>query len=128
MILKVNIYSINNTIYRLHFTHKIYILNNYITIGYHFVVYRDGSIHVGRAIEEVGAHCKGHNSISIGVCYIGGLSKKGKPKDTRTRDQKAAMRSLIEQLKEEYPLATIHGHNEFANKACPCFDVKKEWG
>ena len=81
-------------------------------IGYHFVIYRDGSIHVGRAIEEVGAHCKGHNSISIGICYI----------------QKAAMRSLIEQLKEEYPLATIHGHNEFANKACPCFDVKKEWG
>ena len=38
------------------------------------------------------------------------------------------MRSLIELLKEEYPLATIHGHNEFANKACPCFDVKKEWG
>ena len=97
-------------------------------IGYHFVIYRDGSIHVGRAIEEVGAHCKGHNSISIGICYIGGLSKKGKPKDTRTREQKAAMRSLIEQLKEEYPLATIHGHNEFANKACPCFDVKKEWG
>ena len=59
-------------------------------IGYHFVIYRDGSIHVGRAIEEVGAHCKGHNSISIGICYIGGLSKKGKPKDTRTRDQKAA--------------------------------------
>ena len=128
MILKVNIYSINNTIYRLHFTHNIYIQNNYITIGYHFVVYRDGSIHVGRAIEEVGAHCKGHNSISIGVCYIGGLSKKGKPKDTRTRDQKAAMQSLIEQLKEEFPLATIHGHNEFANKACPCFNVKKEWG
>lgn len=45
-------------------------------IGYHFVIYRDGSIHVGRAIEEVGAHCKGHNSISIGICYIGGLSKK----------------------------------------------------
>ena len=38
------------------------------------------------------------------------------------------MRSLIKQLKEEYPLATIHGHNEFANKACPCFNVKKEWG
>ena len=98
------------------------------SIGYHFVIYRDGSIHVGRPVEEIGAHCKGHNAISIGVCYIGGLSKKGKPKDTRTRDQKASMQALIEQLKEEYPLATIHGHNEFAAKDCPCFNVKKEFG
>ena len=43
-------------------------------------------------------------------------------------EQKAALKALIEQLKEEYPEATVHGHNEFASKDCPCFDVKKEWG
>ena len=90
--------------------------------------HRDGSIHVGRSVEEVGAHCKGHNTVSIGVCYIGGLSKDGKPKDTRTSEQKAALKALIEQLKEEYPEATVHGHNEFAAKDCPCFDVKEEFG
>lgn len=93
-------------------------------IGYHFVIYRDGSIHTGRAISEVGAHCTGHNAISIGICYIGGLSKDGKPKDTRTSKQRDSMKGLIEQLKEEFPTATIHGHNEFANKDCPCFDVR----
>ena len=100
----------------------------FFCIGYHFVIYRDGSIHVGRSVEEVGAHCKGHNTVSIGVCYIGGLSQDGKPKDTRTPEQKAALKALIEQLKEEYPEAEVHGHNEFSAKACPCFDVKEEFG
>ena len=95
-------------------------------VGYHFVIYRNGDIHVGRSLSEIGAHCKGHNAISIGICYIGGLSKDGKPKDTRTIEQKAALQALIDQLMEEYPEATIHGHNEFSAKACPCFDVKKE--
>lgn len=100
----------------------------YRCIGYHFVIYRDGSIHVGRAKNQMGAHCRGHNAISLGVCYIGGLAVDGKPKDTRTPQQKASLRALIAQLREEYPEATIHGHNEFAAKACPCFDVKKEFG
>ena len=65
-------------------------------IGYHFVVYRDGSVHTGRPIEQVGAHCRGRNSTSIGVCYIGGLSADGKrPKDTRTDNQKKALKALI---------------------------------
>lgn len=97
-------------------------------IGYHFVIYRDGSIHVGRPKSEVGAHCTGHNTISIGICYIGGLSADGKPKDTRTPQQKDSLLALIDQLKEEFHGVTIHGHNEFANKACPCFDVSKEFG
>ena len=96
-------------------------------IGYHYVVYLDGTVHKGRDESEVGAHCSGHNSFSIGICYIGGLDANGKPKDTRTEQQKAAIRSLVAELKNKYPDATIHGHNEFANKACPCFDVKKEF-
>lgn len=96
-------------------------------IGYHYVIYRDGSVHSGRSIEEIGAHCTGQNANSIGVCYIGGLSADGKTaKDTRTPEQKAALRSLIEKLKGKFPNVTIHGHREFANKACPCFDVKTE--
>ena len=96
-------------------------------IGYHYVVYLDGTVHKGRDESEVGAHCSGHNSFSIGICYIGGLDVNGKPKDTRTDKQKAAIKSLVAELKLKYPDATIHGHNEFANKACPCFDVKKEF-
>ena len=65
-------------------------------IGYHFVIYRDGSIHAGRSKNLIGAHCKGHNAHSIGICYVGGLSTDGKPKDTRTAAQKASLRALVE--------------------------------
>lgn len=96
-------------------------------IGYHYVIYRDGSIHTGRKIEEIGAHCTGQNADSIGICYIGGVATDGKtPKDTRTPAQKAALRGLINELKAKFPGITVHGHREFANKACPCFDVKTE--
>ena len=96
-------------------------------IGYHFVIYRDGSIHEGRPIEEIGAHCTGHNANSIGICYIGGVAKDGKtPKDTRTEAQKKSLISLVSSLRSRFPEATVHGHCEFAAKACPSFDVRKE--
>lgn len=97
-------------------------------IGYHYVVYRDGSVHVGRNIDKAGAHCVGHNAHSIGVCYIGGLARDGKTaKDTRTEAQKQSLRELVESLLWKYPGAGVHGHNEYAAKACPCFDVGKEF-
>lgn len=97
-------------------------------IGYHYVIYRDGSIHSGRPIEKIGAHCLKHNAHSIGVCYIGGVAKDGKtPKDTRTDAQKESLIKLIKELKAKYPKATVHGHREYANKACPSFDVKNEY-
>lgn len=102
-------------------------------IGYHYVIYRDGSIHPGRPVEIAGAHCLGHNAHSIGICYIGGLSsptqgdRGGHPADTRTPAQRASLHTLIRQLKTTYPDATIHGHNEFAQKACPCFNVQQEF-
>jgi len=95
-------------------------------IGYHYVILIDGTIEKGRAIERIGAHTKGHNSTSIGICYIGGLGVDRKAKDTRTDKQIASMLGLLDKLKNDYPGATIHGHNEFANKACPSFNVS-EW-
>lgn len=96
-------------------------------IGYHYVIYRDGSVHPGRGVEKAGAHCTGHNARSIGVCYIGGCAADGKtPKDTRTAAQEAALVKLVKELCRRYPGATVHGHNEFAAKACPSFNVK-EW-
>ena len=97
-------------------------------IGYHYVIYRDGSIHTGRNESISGAHCTGHNTISIGVCYIGGCDADGKtPKDTRTPAQKRSLESLLKTLKGKYPNATIHGHRDFANKACPSFDATAEF-
>ena len=96
-------------------------------IGYHYVIYRDGSIHPGRPVEEIGAHCRGHNANSIGVCYIGGLDADTfEPCDTRTPQQRQALRELISHLQQQYPEATVHGHNEFADKACPCFRVSTQ--
>lgn len=96
-------------------------------IGYHYVIYLDGSTHKGRSEEIIGAHCSGQNAHSIGICYIGGLDASGKAKDTRTPAQKKALHELVSDLKTRYPEATVHGHNEFANKDCPCFDVKNEF-
>lgn len=97
-------------------------------IGYHFVVYLDGSVHRGRDEGQIGAHCKGHNANSIGVCYVGGVASDGRtPKDTRTPAQKQALRDLLAHLHEDYPRAKVYGHREFANKACPSFDVASEY-
>jgi N-acetylmuramoyl-L-alanine amidase len=98
------------------------------TIGYHFFIDRSGTIHAGRPLEQQGAHCKGQNAHSIGICYEGGLNKEGKPLDTRTILQRIAMKELVAQLQGQFPDATVHGHREFANKACPCFDVQEEYG
>ena len=97
-------------------------------IGYHYVIYRDGSIHTGRDESIIGAHCTGHNTNSIGVCYIGGCVSNGKtPKDTRTPQQKQSLVKLLKELKTKYPQASIHSHRDFANKACPSFDATKEY-
>lgn len=96
------------------------------SIGYHWVVAPDGSVERGRDESVTGAHCLGQNSNSIGVCYIGGLSK-GHPADTRTAAQKRGLLSLITALKRKYPGASVHSHREYAAKACPCFDAGAEY-
>ena len=92
-------------------------------IGYHYVIRRDGEIEPGRPEWMVGAHCLNHNAHSIGVCYEGGLDIRGQPADTRTPAQKAAMRTLLEELHGRYPRAVIVGHHDLnPQKACPCIE------
>ena len=100
----------------------------FASIGYHYVIYLDGSVHPGRPETQQGAHCKGQNARSIGVCYIGGCDKDMKPADTRTPEQRKALTELVSELRKRYPGATVHGHNEFAAKGCPSFNVAKEFG
>ena len=96
--------------------------------GYHYVIPTDGTLEPGRPEEMVGAHCKGHNRHSIGVCYVGGLSKDGQLADTRTEAQRATLRTLLEDLHRRYPKALIVGHRDLdPRKACPCFDVVAEY-
>jgi Negative regulator of beta-lactamase expression len=96
-------------------------------IGYHYVILQDGTVQIGRPESEIGAHTVGQNLHSIGICYIGGLDLTGGPKDTRTAQQRIALKKLVSDLRKKYPASSVHAHNEFADKACPCFDVKKEF-
>ena len=97
-------------------------------IGYHYVIYLDGTLHAGRPIQQIGAHCQGHNARSIGVCYVGGLAADGRtPKDTRTQEQRETLLSILRKLKAQFPNARIRGHRDFAAKACPSFDATKEY-
>lgn len=96
-------------------------------IGYHFVVRLDGRIEYGRMVDKIGAHCKGHNTDSIGICYIGGCDSKMNPFDTRTQEQRASLLELIRTLKKLHPGVEVFGHRDFSSKECPSFDAKSEY-
>lgn len=116
----------------------------YNDIGYHYVIRRDGEIDLGRPLDKAGAHTKGYNSNSVGICLVGGIQdgkggdanqdgvveewenrQRGAPEANFTPAQWAALETLVIKLCEAFPGATVHGHNEFAAKACPSFDVQK---
>ena len=96
-------------------------------IGYHYVILLDGTVDKARPVERQGAHVRGHNKGSIGICYVGGCDADMNQKDTRTDLQKDSLTELISYLMDSYEDATLHGHNEFSSKACPSFDVKEEY-
>lgn len=110
-------------------------------IGYHYYVRKDGTVLGTRSLEIIGAHCRGQNTHSIGICYEGGLDARGNPADTRTPAQHSALRLLAAQLLKQFPDARLCGHRDFSPdqngngeiepeewiKQCPCFDVSREF-
>ena len=108
-------------------------------IGYHYVIRLDGKLEKGRDVTLAGAHCKGWNERSVGICYIGGLDENGRPADTRTNVQKRVLYQIIMDLQREYNILQVLGHRDTSPdlngdgviepyeyvKACPCFDVRE---
>ena len=97
--------------------------------GYHYVIKADGEIVPLLSIDKVSNGVAGYNSQIINISYIGGIDKTGKPKDTRTEEQKSSILKLLKDLKKRFPSAKIQGHRDFPKvaKACPSFDAKKEY-
>ena len=102
---------------------------NFRDIGYQYVIRRDGTIEPGRDLDAVGAHVKGFNNVSVGICLIGGVTEDGKPVDNFTKAQLLSLKIIVSAMKFIYPYAVVQGHRDFpaAKKACPCFDVKEWW-
>lgn len=110
-------------------------------IGYHYVILLDGTIVEGRPITRIGAHVRGFNKYSVGITYVGGVSKDLAPRDTRTLEQKNSLIMLLMSLKRDHPNSKIQGHRDFSkdinnngviepfewSKACPSFDAKDEY-
>lgn len=113
----------------------------YRDVGYHYAIRRDGSIEIGRPIDTEGAHVKGWNHVSVGICLIGGIDSKGRAEDNFEPVQKATLKGLLLTLLKKYPNAKIQGHRDFSPdkngngkvdpweriKECPCFDVIEWW-
>lgn len=99
--------------------------NGWKAIGYHYVIEVDGTIQSGRRIEEAGAHVKGHNSRSVGICLVGGIDENQRPSASFTNQQWDSLTTLLKGLRTSFPAALIRGHNDYTNaKACPSFDVR----
>ena len=110
------------------------------TVGYHYVIRRNGTQETGRPETAIGAHVRGHNSTSIGICLAGGVDTRGKPHNNFTAAQFNTLETLLRELKARYPQARILGHRDLSPdkngdgritpdefiKACPSFDVG-EW-
>lgn len=102
----------------------------FVDIGYHYVIRRDGGVETGRPLDRPGAHARGFNHLSLGICLVGGVASDGKtPENNFTPEQFHALWALLQELKKKYPEALILGHRDLpnVNKGCPSFDVQLWW-
>lgn len=99
-------------------------------ISYHIIVELDGTIVRGLSDTQLGAHVGKHNTGNIGICYVGGMDKDMKrAKDTRTREQKKALRTLVATFRDRYPGIIVRGHRDWpgVKKDCPSFNAIGEY-
>jgi len=99
----------------------------WLKIGYHFVITREGKQEIGRELNEIGAHAKGYNHKSVGICLVGGVTEDDhtKSENNFTPAQWETLDVTLRVLTDRFPKATIIGHNEISNKDCPSFDVQE---
>lgn len=111
------------------------------SVGYHFVIRRNGVVEPGRPVDKAGVHTKGHNAKSIGICLVGGVDANGKAENNFTKEQFKSLQKLLLDLLESFPSAVILGHRDLSPdldgdgviepfefvKDCPCFDVRDWW-
>lgn len=99
--------------------HKMHLNFGWNGIGYHKIINRSGKIENGRPEYWIGAHVKGKNNISLGVCLIG--------RSNFTKKQYSSLEKVLKKWKSLYPNANIVGHRDTGNtnKTCPNFDVIK---
>ena len=110
-------------------------------IGYHYVIQPDGHVDVGRDEEQPGAHAKGHNAHSIGVCLVGGLGGPDRLNPgLYTEAAWESLRIVAQDLMDRYPEARVVGHRDLSPdldgdgqvephewiKLCPAFEVR-DW-
>lgn len=117
-----------------------HLANGWTDVGYHYIIKLNGDIQEGRPIEKAGAHTKGYNQDSVGICYIGGCGNDNKPKDTRTEKQKNSLYCLVKTLMKKFKVKDVRGHRDYSPdlnhdgkitpnewiKSCPSFDVS-DW-
>jgi len=96
-------------------------------IGYHWIIDREGSVMPGRAETVIGAHVAGRNRGTIGICMLGGHGSGSNDAFEAhfTSEQNQAVRALITEIRSRTQIYKISGHNEYANKACPGFNVAR---
>jgi N-acetylmuramoyl-L-alanine amidase len=117
---------------------RYHISKGWSDIGYHFYIEKDGSIHKGRPLARNGAHVRGFNKGTIGICTEGGLNEQGAPSDTMNEMQRLSVEGLLLTLKEGNPKMKVAGHRDYSpdlngngkiepfefSKACPCYDAQ----
>ena len=115
--------------------------NGWRDIGYAAVIRRNGEIEFGRHFDDIGAHVRGVNAKSVGICLVGGVDANGVPENNFTEAQDTSLYYLVYMLHKAYPNAEVLGHRDLSPdldgdgiieehewlKACPCFDVKIWW-